>query len=149
MAQRVFTRTVTVPAGTAIATPLSVDISFNQSVVETVEIVIPDGHAGFTGIALQQAHQQVIPEEAGTWLISNDEKIIFAIEDFIDNGNWQAVMYNTDVYDHSFYLRFLGSNITPSFGQAGVLPTVAVITGPVTGQDTINTGVAPPAPAGL
>lgn len=141
MAQQVFAYTVTVPAGTATAAPVSVDISFDQATVTTVEIVIPDGHAGFTGIALAQAHQQIIPQNTGGWIISNDEKLSIDVQDYLDNGNWQAIAYNTDVYDHNFYVRFLCSNPVQSAAAPAPPLPVAVDTGTVAGPPGISTGV--------
>lgn len=124
-AQRVVARQVTVPAGTLSSAPLSVDVSFDQGTVTRVEIVIPDGHAGLTGLALQQAHQQIIPQDTGTWIISNDETLHWDVADYLDNGSWQALMYNTDVYSHSFYLRFLIDNIDTA-GATAAAAAIAV-----------------------
>lgn len=146
MAQQFFAFKVTVPAGTATATPTSTSVAFDQATVQTIEIVIPDGHAGLTGIALAQAHQQIIPQNTGQWIISNDEKLSFPVEDFLDNGDWQAICYNTDVYDHSFYLRFLCADIVAP-PVAALNPAAAVFAiGAGAQPDTADTGVAP-APA--
>jgi hypothetical protein len=107
MAQQVYAFTVTCPAGTSLVAAITQDVSFPQADVNELQIVIPDGHAGLTGIAVQQAHQAVIPKNAGAFLVTNDEKLIFPLQDYLDNGNWQVVMYNTDIYPHSWYLRFL------------------------------------------
>jgi hypothetical protein len=111
MAQQVYAFPVTVAAGTPSTAPTAVDVSFPQAIVTEVQIIVPDGHAGLTGIALQQAHQAVIPKNAGHFIVSNDEKLSFPLEDFLDNGNWQALVYNTDIYGHTFYLRFLCATI--------------------------------------
>ena len=127
MAQRVLTRQVTVAAGTPVATPSVVDLSFTQGSVTDIHIVIPDGHAGFTGIALQQANQQVIPEDTNSWIIGNNEPVYPPVSDYLNNGSWQARMYNTDVYDHTFHLRFLVDDIgapaaVTAFATGAVIP---------------------------
>lgn len=128
-AQRVVARKITVPAGTLSSAPLSTDVSFDQGTVTRVEIVIPDGHAGLTGLALQQAQQQIIPEDAGTWVISNDETIGWDVSDYLNNGNWQTLAYNTDVFDHSFYLRFLIEVIDTTAQAAAVAQFTAAAPG--------------------
>lgn len=142
MAQQVFAFVVTVPAGTATASPITQDISFDQATVTTVEIIIPDGHAGFTGIALAQAQQQIIPQNVGGWIISNDEKLVLDIQDYLDNGNWQALAYNLDVYDHNFYVRFLCSDIAPAAAAPVDAAAVGFATGAAAQPAAAVTGVA-------
>lgn len=93
--------TVGGPAGTAVA-----NVSFPPSEVEWIEIVIPDGHAGTTGIALQQAHGQVIPANLGASISGNDEQFRFHFTDLLANGNWQAALVNNDLQPHSWEIRF-------------------------------------------
>ena len=142
MAQQIFAFKVAVPAGTAISAPTSTSCAFAQATVQAIEIVIPDGHAGLTGLALAQAHQQIIPQNLGQWIISNDEKLTFPVEDYGNNGDWQAIAYNTDVYDHNFYLRFLCADITPP--PAGLLnpATAALAVSPDLSSPTPDAGVA-------
>lgn len=123
MASRVYIFHVTCPAGTAVAAPVTQDCSFNQAEVQEIEVIIPDGHAGLTGLQLQQAHQAVIPYNAGGYIHGNDEQLRFAVEDYIDNGNWQALMYNIDVYDHSWDVRFYCGNAAQPAAPAA--PVVA------------------------
>lgn len=143
MADRIPAFRVTVPAGTAVAAPVTVDVSFPQATVTEIEIVIPDGHAGFTGLALAQAQQQVIPDNDGNWIISNDEKIRWPVANTLDNGNWQAVMYNTDVYDHSFYVRFLLDNPTAPAATTAFATGTPLIVGDAVPSPQPDTGVAP------
>jgi hypothetical protein len=125
MADRVEVATVTVPAGTAPDTPISTDVSFPPGTVTGIEVVIPDGHAGLTGLALGQAGSAVIPATPGAFLISNDEKITWDISGALNNGDWQAICYNRDGYDHTFYLRFLITEISDT-PTTEPLPAVAV-----------------------
>lgn len=142
MAQRVLAAQVTVTAGTAVSAPHAVDVSFSAGTVTSIEIIIPDGHAGFTGIALQQAHQQIIPEKSGTWIIGNNDNPIFPVSDYLNNGSWQALMYNTDVYDHSFYLRFLVDNINASAATTAFATGTPIVVGDAAPAPEANPGVA-------
>lgn len=107
MARRIAVFEVTIAAGTAKAAAISNDVSFEPGPVDEVEIVIPDGHSGATGFQLAQAGQAIIPEESGTYIVANNEVIRWPLDGYNDAGSWQLIGYNTDVYDHTFYLRFL------------------------------------------
>lgn len=120
MAERVAHFTVTAPASTPQASPLEVALTFAPAVVDTVEIVVPSGHAGLTGIALAQGHRAIIPEQTGTFIIADDEVIRWPLEGYLNNGAWQAFVFNTDVFGHSWHVRFLLSLIRPA--PAAVLP---------------------------
>lgn len=111
MADRVESFAVTIPHGTTKSAPRTVDISFAAGVVAGVEILVPAGHAGFTGIALAQAGAAVIPITDGQFIVSDDEVIHWPIDGAINNGDWQAIGYNTGTFDHTFYIRFLITEI--------------------------------------
>lgn len=107
MADRVEHFTVTAAAGTTKAAPAEVAINFPPGEVERFDVIIPDGHAGLTGIALALAHQPIIPRTPGTFFVGNDDEITLPMENLPNAGSWSARVYNTDVFDHSWYLRVL------------------------------------------
>lgn len=128
MANRFEVFDVAVPAGTAKTAATETDTNFAQGTVTSVEIVIPDGHAGLTGITILQAHQQVIPWTAGAFIVGNAEVIRWDVAGFLDNGSWSVRCYNTDVYDHTFHLRFLvNENSATGPGTPGFIQTPLVI----------------------
>lgn len=98
---------MTVAAGVAQAAPASTDISFNPGEVVGIEIQIPDGHAGLTGLQLASAHQPLIPNTAGAFIVANNDTIDWTVQGMPNTGNWQALCFNTDRFPHSFYIRFL------------------------------------------
>jgi hypothetical protein len=100
-----------VTAGTAIATPVSQALTPSEEIVTDLEIVIPTGHVGLTGIAIFYASRQVIPFDTGDWITANGDVIHWPLSDFPTGGQWVAKAYNTDVYDHSFYLRWLVNDL--------------------------------------
>jgi hypothetical protein len=80
---------------------------FNPGNVIHIEVLVPAGHAGLTGLALAQSHQIVIPYSGATWLISDAETIGFDWTDTLQNGAWSMFTYNTDtLLSHSWFLRF-------------------------------------------
>lgn len=105
--QRIEAFTVTVARNTAKASAATTSLTFTDGLVVWVEIVIPAGHIGQTGILLAYGGQQVIPETSGAFLTSNGETIHWELDEFPTGARWQAKAYNLDkVNAHSFYLRF-------------------------------------------
>lgn len=98
---------MTVAVGVLQAAPASTDISFNPGEVVGIEIQIPDGHAGLTGLQLASAHQPLIPNTAGAFIVANNDTIDWTVQGMPNTGNWQALCFNTDRFPHSFYIRFL------------------------------------------
>lgn len=143
MATRVYAFTATCPAGTPASAPVAQVTSFPPVPVEAIELIVPDGHSGLTGIAIQQAHQAVIPLNAGQFLITNDEKMNFPVQDYLDNGDWQVIMYNTDVYPHSFYLRFLCQDAPGPLAVAAQVPAQVPAGLPLLPVPSPGSGVAP------
>lgn len=112
MANRFEVFDVTVPASTLKANAVETPTAFADGIVTGVEIVIPDGHAGLTGIAILQAHSQVIPWTSGAYITGNDEIIKWDTAGFIQNGAWSVSCYNSDVYAHTFHVRYLVNEST-------------------------------------
>lgn len=113
MAERFQFFSVVAPANTPKASPVTVSTRFNPGTVEQLEIVVPDGHAGDTGLQLAYAGQVVVPIDPTTFLVANDERIVWPVDGFLDGGVWSAVVFNTDVFDHTFFLRYLVNENAP------------------------------------
>ena len=147
MAERIEWFDVTVTAGTTKAAPAETATTFDQGLVDRIEITIPDGHAGLTGIRLLQAHQPVIPSTSGSFIVGNDRTIGWDLHGYLDNGSWSVECYNTDQYDHAFHLAFLiselGSTTTLTFAPVQGL----VVAGGAAPVDFGSTGVAADIPA--
>lgn len=110
--------TVVAPASTTKANPLEVLTAFRVATVTRIEIDVPDGHAGQTGIFLAVAHGRVLPRTAGSFLVANDSHLGWDVFEQPNSGAWSAFVYNTDLFDHSFYVRysvvFLDADPNPS-----------------------------------
>ena len=70
-----------------------------------VEITVPAGHAGLTGIMLLSQGTQVVPWGAGTWLAGNDERFTFDPDLPIADSGLTVVMFNLGHYTHFWHLR--------------------------------------------
>lgn len=107
MAERVRAFAVTVAANTVRTAPAETAMALPRGIIERVEIIIPDGHVGITGIAIAYAHQRVYPEIDNTWLQANDDKFTFEPDPKLSSGAWSAFAFNEDVFQHTFYVRFV------------------------------------------
>lgn len=113
MAERFQFFTITATAGTAQSSPLTVKTPFNPGQVVEIEVIIPDGHAGLTGIRFTNAGVTVIPFNQSTFVVSNDEKIRWPLDGFLDSTDWAVQVFNTDIFDHTFFVRYLVNENSP------------------------------------
>lgn len=126
MADRVEIFSVTCAANVAQSAAIETNLSFPPGYAREVEIVIPAGHAGVTGIAIAQAHQIIIPSSGNTWIISDDEIIRWPLSNYSDSGSWSAFTYNNDATNpHSWYLRFLIDEINVGVTATRITPLSA------------------------
>lgn len=105
--QRVIPVVFTVVAGTARATPSSQSVDLTATRLDRVEVLIPSGHSGLTGVQLQYDGVTVLPWGVpDTWLIGDGETIDFASG--LSMGHAATLRgFNADVYDHSWYVRLV------------------------------------------
>lgn len=141
MADRVHVVAVTTPAGTPATAPLRTVLGLQTEAIERVEVVIPAGHAGLTGIALAIGDSRVIPAE-GDFITGNDEVISWPVEGSLYQGRLEVHTYNDDVFDHTHHVRVLTTlpaavaRPTPQealvgavLGEAGVVAEVGGVEG--------------------
>lgn len=107
MADQVFSFTCTVPAGTAIATPQTQQLSMPACIVASIGILVPPGPRGLMGFAIGASGVAVIPATPGTWFVVDDYADEWPLENQISSGAWEFFGYNVGQYDHSVYLRFM------------------------------------------
>lgn len=128
MANEIRQYSLTVPAGTAIASPVSADMSFPPREVQALEIIIPPGCNGVVGLQVQNSHLAVIPFGSDAWLVGNDEVISWPLDGYINSGSWQAAGYNLGANDHTIRFRFLLNlvGVTTGPGVATLIDTAAI-----------------------
>lgn len=131
MAREVRAFVATIPAGTAQATPVRISVAFPVRKVDSLEIIVPPGPSGLMGFAITMAGVNVIPVVAGTYIVTDDERITWPLDGLPDSGAWQVSGYNTDVFDHSVYLRWLVDIVTTPPGLSVVAgASLAQLSGP-------------------
>lgn len=116
MAQRTELFAVTVPAGTAQASPQVTALSFPDAVTEAVEFIIPPGPSGLVGWQLRHSGQFIIPRTANSFFVMDDVHQTWALEDYPVGNKWQVAAYNTDIYDHTLQFIFHVNELSQPVG---------------------------------
>jgi hypothetical protein len=95
-----------VPAQTSLSAPLSSQLALENALLVDIEIIIPDGHLGQTGVRVLQSQQQVLPWGNQSWLRGNGYSRIFQVNGEIGARSISVQGYNIDFRVHTFLLRF-------------------------------------------
>lgn len=103
---RVHTFLPTCPANTQSTSPVEVSTSFPDGLALNVEIVIPLGHRGITGLQLALAHQSIIPYGKGQWLIDENARLTYDLSEHPESGAYSVWLFNTDFVAHQWVVRF-------------------------------------------
>jgi hypothetical protein len=118
------------PLGTPEATPVVIDLTMPNYEVSIIQWVVPPGPQGNLGWQLQYSNAIVVPQNGG-WIITDNEKNSWDIENLPTGGDWQFVGYNTGSYDHTVYLRFLLNPLGTTSGAGQDLDPVLLGVQPV------------------
>lgn len=57
------------------------------------------------GFRFRHSTQIVIPYVGSNWVITDDEKLSWPVQGYPTGDKWSVQMYNTDLYDHTIYIR--------------------------------------------
>lgn len=120
---RVYSLTVAVPAGTPIANPVIVPWITEDAVISDIEILIPSGPNGTTGIRIMKGDVQLLPWSASSWIIGNDYNRTFPIGGYIPTADVKVQAYNIGQNAHNFYLRMSVRSIVQSGAGSGATET--------------------------
>ena len=135
MAREIRQYAFTIPAGTAKVTPYTETIVFPPRIVVQIDWKVPPGPSGDVGWAIGSSGIPVIPRDANTWIVTDNESNSWILEDFHDSGSWELFGYNVGTYDHTIYFTFLcnlpsqGATSAPSAIPAGQIsqPSTATV----------------------
>lgn len=114
MADRYYPVTLTVPADT-LQIPEALDVPLENAMLVDVEVIIPSGHAGLTGLRVMQSSQQIIPWGNNSYLIGDNYTGVFQVNTEIGADSIRVEGINSDTYSHSFLVRF---HIRDMFGDS-------------------------------
>lgn len=132
MTGRIYTTALTVPAKTPIAVPVVQAVILDDINLDKVEILIPPGHVGLTGVAITSNSVNVAPYIQGTWITGDNEKVAYAHDGEIQAARLSVAGYNLDRFAHTFRFRWYLSPLRPATPvviespQAGSVPALTV-----------------------
>jgi hypothetical protein len=109
----------TIPAGTIPPAFVTVPLTIESATISGVRWRVPPGPRGNMGWALAMGGVQVLPDDAGSFIIADDEYDTWQIENLPDSGAWQCIGYNTGTFDHSIYFAFFTTPIVTTGGGGG------------------------------
>lgn len=111
------------PGGTTAASPKVTTFSIGDWWLHEIQLRIPPGHAGLTGINVSDSGSFILPwTETVDWIIGDNDYVEFSVGDEVTT-NLVVTTYNTDFWPHTHYLRF---KYTPMVVALGVPPIAMV-----------------------
>lgn len=130
MARQVFTFDVTVPTGTAKASPQVSNLLNAVRTVRKVVVRVPPGPRGEVGFFIGVNGAPVIPSQVGNFIVDDDQELSWDTEAYPDSGQWELHVYNTGKFSHTLYVRM---ETDPIGSQAGTTPSPQPLTQAQTG----------------
>jgi hypothetical protein len=106
MAQEIQHFTATVPAGTALASPVTIQIPTQTRVVTQIDWRVPNGPMGVFGWQIAMGGVKVFPTGGDTYVVADGNSGSWPVANAPDSGAWQVIGYNTGANPHSVYLVF-------------------------------------------
>lgn len=128
--------TVTVPANTPKATPVTLPIAFPSEQTDTLEIEVPVGPYGLMGFYLAMSGQQIIPFESGEFIVWNGVEKSWPLNNYPTSGAWSLVGYNlSTVNDHDVFVRFHNN---PVGEPSQPVVNITIVQGEATGEPMLS-----------
>jgi hypothetical protein len=143
---RYYNQAITAPAGTTPAAPAAVALTLETNHLDRIEIDVPDGHDRQTGIRILSNGTVIVPFSLNDWIVANNHYFTIPFDDDITTGDLVLQAYNQDVFDHTFYVRFVMANSAIPLA-AGVVSTAGTVTLPPATADQVAQLAAAPTAA--
>lgn len=106
MAREIQHFTATIPAGTPVASPVTVSLAMPPRIITRIDWRVPHGPMGVFAWQVAMGGLRVFPSGGDTWVKANDEHGTWEVHGAPDSGAWQVIGYNTGANPHSVYLAF-------------------------------------------
>lgn len=115
-------------AGVPQSSPQATTALIPAGLLVSVDLQIPPGHHGLTGIRLTLAGAVILPySNPASWIVGDDLQQTFAVNTQVDT-QLRVETYNTGQYPHTHYLRFLVQALPSTAGvpRAAILSANAI-----------------------
>jgi hypothetical protein len=106
MADRLEWFDITVPAGVTQASPMRFTTSFQQGDVIEIDVKVPPGPSGNVGFFIGCGGSQYVPRTPGTFVIPDNDYLVWPMANAINTGAWFVTAFNTDLYSHLIQVAF-------------------------------------------
>lgn len=103
---RYYQMTPVIPGFTPSTAPVEFSLVTENALLVDIEIVIPTGHVGITGVRVLQSHQQILPWGNLSWVQGDGYSRVFEVNAEIGSKSLSVQGYNDDFFQHVFHLRF-------------------------------------------
>lgn len=144
MATELRAYSVTIPAGTLQAAPVTIDVSFEPRVTDRIEWHQPRGASGLVGWRLTSGGAAVVPKNQGAYIISDGTSGTWELTELHDSGKWEVTAYNLGSFAHAVNVRF---HVRPIPEGLGLAAPLAWLSASRPGQQLAEIGVMANAPA--
>lgn len=124
MATRVLPFTVVVPPDTLSTAPINVPLNLDGWDIERIDLEVPAGSSGLMGFQLYNNGVGFIPYGINQWIVWDEVRESYYLEDQPNAGGWECVAYNDGNYAHSVTLRF---HVSPA-SVADAVPVTQALT---------------------
>lgn len=84
----------------------TINLDMPPRIVRAIRWRVPAGPSGTLGWALASHGQIMLPWNGQGWIVADDEADEVQLQNQIDSGSWQAIGYNTGLFDHTVYITF-------------------------------------------
>lgn len=136
----------TVPKNTAEEEPYEQKLPCTGGVLHQVSILIPAGHAGLTGIAIDEGLHQVAPSNQNEWFKGDDVHYLYPEYHELPPDTRELTLrgFNLDtLYDHSFVI---GVGIMPKATYDAILGLRADLAPMIANMANLAAFFGPPQP---
>ena len=137
MAITIYTFANVIPAGTPKTSPLKFGMTVPAYDVEQLEIRVPPGPRGEVGFFISSGGVQMLPRPSGSFIITDNERILWELEGQISSGAWEMTAYNTGQFQHTLYV---------DIHLAGLAPLLQAVSAPIAASDLGQTAPSPAPP---
>lgn len=114
---------VTTPSGVTAASPQHTKMQFAAANVSRIEVYIPPGNNGNLAFQVNNGGGSFVPANGEGFMFADDQRMVWDFSDAPNNGNWEAVTYNTGNFTHSIWVYFHLENLLVS----GAAPSTSLI----------------------
>ena len=100
---------VCVEASTPPYAPLVERLELPSGILTRIEIRIPPGHFGLTGIRIKYGLETILPYRQDEWIIGDNELVADSPQIRLEHEPTEITVEaynNDDTYEHCFFLRF-------------------------------------------